>query len=112
MSAGRWTPGPWRWWTSNSFRRLSSDATGGDGGVLCAVVQHSDGHPDVYLKNGGWDGPDGRLIAAAPEMADALETLIDCWLLGLPAGQFAKRVSYHMVEARALLTRIKGAPTC
>jgi hypothetical protein len=41
------TPGPWRWWDSNSFRRLSSDATGKDGDVLYGTVQQSDGHPDV-----------------------------------------------------------------
>ena len=56
------TPGPWKWWTSCSFRRLSAE---GDGDVLCAVT-HSDGHPDVHLKNGGWEGPDGRLIELAP----------------------------------------------
>jgi hypothetical protein len=31
------TPGPWRWWTSCSYNRLSSDATGRDGDVLRAV---------------------------------------------------------------------------
>lgn len=41
------TPGPWRWWISNSFRRLSSDATGKDGDVLSGTVQRSDGHPDI-----------------------------------------------------------------
>lgn len=56
------TPGPWEWWTSCSFRRLSAE---GDGDVLCAVTQN-DGHPDVHLKNGGWEGPDGRLIELAP----------------------------------------------
>ena len=41
------TPGPWRWWTSCSFRRLSSDATGKDGDVLHGTIQLSDGHTDV-----------------------------------------------------------------
>ncbi|MDX4957271.1 hypothetical protein [Delftia acidovorans] len=72
------TPGPWEWWTSNSFRRLSSAATGNDGDVLYATVQPSDGHPDVELPNGGWNGPDGRLIAAAPELLEvALAALED-----------------------------------
>ncbi|WP_212646411.1 hypothetical protein [Delftia sp. PE138] len=71
------TPGPWEWWTSNSFRRLSSKATGKDGDVLYATVQPSDGHPDVELPNGGWNGPDGCLIAAAPELLEALQAIFD-----------------------------------
>ena len=65
------TPGPWTWWTSCSFRRLSYR---GDGDVLCAVTQ-SDGHPDVFLNNGGWEGPDGLLIAAAPDLFSECERL-------------------------------------
>jgi hypothetical protein len=44
------TPGPWSWWTSNSFRRLSSDPSGKDGDVMYACVQ-SDGHPDIAVPN-------------------------------------------------------------
>lgn len=33
-----YTPGPWKWWTSNSFLRLSSQATGKDGGVIDSYV--------------------------------------------------------------------------
>ena len=69
------TPGPWQMWTSCSFRRISSQR-GGDGDVLCAVVQHSDGHPDLYFKNGGFDGPDARLILAAPDLLAALQALV------------------------------------
>ena len=69
------TPGPWRWWTSCSFRRLSSEATGRDGDVLHAATQHSDGHPDVQLMNGGHDGPDGRAIAAVPDMLKVLQMI-------------------------------------
>lgn len=42
------TKGPWRWWTSNSHRRLSSDVTGKDGDVACAVVA-GDGMPDISV---------------------------------------------------------------
>ena len=41
------TPGPWLWWTSCSYRRLSSVPSGADGDVLHGVVQRN-GHPDVY----------------------------------------------------------------
>lgn len=44
------TPGPWRWWTSNSFRRLSSDATGKDGDVAHAFTHPVDRHPDISIR--------------------------------------------------------------
>lgn len=44
------TPGPWRWWTSNSHARLSSDATSKDGDVICAV-RASDGLPVLSVTN-------------------------------------------------------------
>ena len=37
---------PWSVQTSNSFRRIGTDR--GDGDVLCAVTQPSDGHPDLH----------------------------------------------------------------
>jgi hypothetical protein len=40
--------GPWEVWTSCSFRRISR-RDGGDGDVLCGVVQRSDGHPDLSM---------------------------------------------------------------
>lgn len=45
----------WRWWDSNSFRRLTFESYGRsmqDGGALHAVVQLSDGHPDVQMAPG------------------------------------------------------------
>ena len=42
------TPGPWQWWTSCSYRRLSSVPSGADGDVLHGVVQRHDNHPDVH----------------------------------------------------------------
>ncbi len=67
------TPGPWSIWTSNSWRRLGSDATGR---LVCEPLKQRDGHPDLHFPNGGEDGPDARLMAAAPEMAELLRTAI------------------------------------
>ncbi len=68
------TPGPWSVWTSCSWRRIGSR----DHGLVCEpIVQHPDNHPDLYFRNGGADGPDARLIAAAP---DLLEALAECGL--------------------------------
>ncbi len=41
---------PWSVQTSNSFRRIGTDR--GDGDVLCAVTQRSDGHPDLHAAKG------------------------------------------------------------
>jgi hypothetical protein len=74
MSEPKWTPGPWRWWTSNSWRRLSSDHRDypQDGGVLCPCVSRDDGHPDCIVKDA-----DMALIAAAPDLYDALFVLMN-----------------------------------
>jgi hypothetical protein len=100
------TPGPWRWWTSNSWRRLTSEATDGinrqDGGVLCPVVQN-DGHPDVLFSNGGPDGPDARLIAAAPELLAALEGAL---LVALRFGTF---LDSHVIAMVAAIAKAKGS---
>lgn len=66
------TPGPWELWTSNSFRRFCQRGGGG----VCEPITQNDGHPDLYFRNGGADGPDARLIAAAPDLLTACEALI------------------------------------
>lgn len=66
------TPGPWMVATSNSWRRIVSR----DHGSVCEpIVHHSDHHPDLIFRNGGEDGPDARLLAAAPELLEALKGL-------------------------------------
>lgn len=67
------TPGPWRWWTSNSWRRLSSDHPDHprDGGVLCPTVSRSDGHPDCIVTEA-----DMAMIAAVPDLYAALARLM------------------------------------
>lgn len=66
----KYTPGPWEWWTSNSFLRLSSRATGKDGGVIDSFKM-SDGHTSLSVKSG-----DMRLIAAAPDLLEALQKMV------------------------------------
>ncbi|USB65903.1 hypothetical protein [Klebsiella pneumoniae] len=64
------TPGPWEWWTSNSFLRLSSKAAGKDGGVIDSTVMR-DGHPTLIVKK-----EDMALIEAAPEMLESLQEMV------------------------------------
>lgn len=61
------TPGPWRWWTSNSHARLSSDATGKDGDVISAIIAF-DGAPVLAVRE-----VDQRAIAA---MRNTLPSLL------------------------------------
>lgn len=61
------TPGPWLVATSNSRRRIVSR----DHARVCEPVIQIDGHPNLYFRNGGFDGPDARLIAAAPDLLAA-----------------------------------------
>ncbi len=61
------TARPWKWWTSNSFRRLSG-ADGKDGGVLYAVRHPHDGQCDIVGSQANKD-----LIVAA---VNALPQLI------------------------------------
>ena len=97
--SGQHTPGPWKWWTSNSYRRLTALGQQ-DGGVLSAVSVHGDA--DVRVSEA-----DARLIAAAPVLLAA-----------------AKEVRSHMVgrrptrgylldndESRAALARLVDAIT-
>lgn len=64
------TPGPWSWWTSCSFRRLSSDATGKDGDVLHGSVQ-SDGLADIT----GSDADKALIVAAVNALPSLLAAL-------------------------------------
>ena len=70
MTEAKHTPGPWFIATGCSWRRVMAQSH-----MVCEPVTQSDGHPDLYFPNGGADGPDARLIAAAPAMLEALQ---DC----------------------------------
>lgn len=76
MSKPSFTPGPWQWWTSNSWRRLTAhNLPGGryerEGNVICPIVA-SDRHPDLSIS-----GADMALISAAPELYAALKRARD-----------------------------------
>jgi len=68
------TPGPWIVATSNSWRRIVSAHRTES---VCEPVKQNDGHPDLYFRNGGADGPDARLIAAAPELLAACKAIVE-----------------------------------
>jgi hypothetical protein len=59
------TEGPWELWTGCSWRRFWQVGTCG---TVCEPTVARDGHPDLIFRNGGQDGPDASLIAAAPRL--------------------------------------------
>jgi hypothetical protein len=72
----KFTPGPWKWWTSNSWRRLTAhNGPGGqyirEGDVLCPIIA-SDGHPDCIVTEANM-----ALMGAGPEMHAALKRAHD-----------------------------------
>lgn len=87
MQEFNFTPGPWEWWTSNSFLRLSSLATGKDGGVIDSFSM-SDGATSLSVKVA-----DMHLIAAAPELLEALQECLPWVNNGLARGAQLKAVS-------------------
>ena len=90
MSNAQHTPGPWMVATSNSWRRI----LGARSESVCEPIKQNDGHPDLYFRNGGADGPDARLIAAAPDLLEACKRLLGCMALanweGDPTAEFAR----------------------
>jgi hypothetical protein len=60
----------WFLQTSNSFRRIGQY---GDGDVLCAVTQRSDGHPDLHAAPGVLD----YIVAAQPYVVLELLAALD-----------------------------------
>lgn len=84
---GGYTKGPWKWWTNNSFRRLSGP-DGKDGGVLCPTVSKSDGHPDLIVSKANME-----LIEAAPDLLEALEGALGWLNNGLAHEHYDKAVA-------------------
>lgn len=71
------TPGPWRWLPNAS-------ALVGDHGIRPVVLMAGRGCGGLVERNGeglldpiDTDGPNARLIAAAPALLEALKTLLD-----------------------------------
>jgi hypothetical protein len=82
---------------------------------VCEPVTQQDGHPDLHFRNGGADGPDARLIAAAPdllaELCKAADTFADTAryfsLLGKSEGAEVFRIAE--TAARSLIAKATEA---
>jgi hypothetical protein len=67
------TPGPWKWWTSCSWRRLMGGEPGRETMVAEPIVA-TDGHPDIVVSKENM-----ALIEAAPDLLEATRCLLG-WL--------------------------------
>ena len=77
---------PWALQTSNSFRRIGQF---GDGDVLCALTQRSDGHPDLQGAPGVLD----YIVAAQPiAVLDLLDQLDAAEILCRKVGDMEQRL--------------------
>lgn len=65
MSEAKYTKGKWKWWTSNSWKRLMSEHDGQTTSVIVPYVCR-DGHPDLEISNANMP-----LIEAAPDLYEA-----------------------------------------
>jgi hypothetical protein len=95
------TSGPWYWSTSNSWRRLSAEHR--DGGVLCPVRSHGDGHPDLSVRE-----EDMELIVA---MRNSLPAI----LRALKAAEFARdrlRAVASIFNDPRFTDRYEDGPAC
>ena len=101
------TPGPWLLATSNSWRRFVSNSPEHGNASVCEPIKQSDGHPDLFFKNGGEDGPDARLIAAAPDLLEALKDL-EAHIRGLRMVQDGFIPKKKVDAARAALRKAEG----
>lgn len=99
-ASGKHTPGPWLIATSNSWRRIVSR----DSGNVCEPIKQNDGHPDLHFKNGGPDGPDACLLAAAPDLLEACEEALNAFVgCAIPAGGVDDRK--HILDAQMALRK-------
>ena len=72
MSEAKYTNGPWKWATSNSWKRMLSMADASLPMPVLVPFRATDGHPDLQVGEA-----DMKLIEAAPDLYKNLKACIE-----------------------------------
>lgn len=103
MSAPKWTPGPWR---AEPMGKVFAIRPGQTGFLLASTCDSIGYDSGKYL---GEAEADARLIAAAPELYEALASVLDAWEESTNCGGSigdAERIMFGSVEdARSALAK-------
>jgi hypothetical protein len=101
MSGNPWTPGPW--FAQPGFLTIYN-MSDGTSGLTCAVASVLVDQPGIEQANAN-----ARLIAAAPEMAEALEECANrLKRAAIHLGSDEEFAEAAVAKYRALLARIRG----
>lgn len=113
MTETPWTPGPWRWLTEDSREWNGKDGDENNVGMYGVTLCGPRG--ETVADEAFPKAADARLIAAAPELAEALQELTltaqalrDQVASGGPAIMIIPRLDDQLKHARAALARAKG----
>lgn len=105
MSA-KHTPGPWR--IEGYTRLLGGGVTGHT--ISHGVNNYRDGPEGYVCTTNGTSEADARLIAAAPDLFDALQDIVADDDAGVSLADQRSRWDERMSAARAALAKATGAP--
>ena len=93
MSEGH-TPGPWDFWSGyNAVDKMEAEITADDGDIVIARYNHLIGEGEA----------NAQLIAAAPDLLEALELVNDCLVKCLTGGEVSAKLAGKAIQQAALV---------